>query len=351
MRKYKKWIRFLLCILSLFLIYNFIIYNLFTRKIDANHDQQTVGDLTRLSYSVGSMYLRDTTYFVPVRHIESGEFDYSKPIDILTIGDSFSNGGGSNYYQDFIATENGFNVLNIQPYNQLNSIETIALLQSSGYLKKVKPKYIIIESVERYAIEKIAGENNLNHTENIDTLMNYYAGKRYINEPPPISFMNTGNFKIPLYSFLYQLSNNAFFSKVYKVELQKDFFSVRNKRDLLFYFQDIKNISKANPITVSSMNQNLNTLAEKLKSDGIKLYFLPAPDKYNLYSDYIKDNPYPKSIFFEELRKLDKDYYFVDTKKILGDELTKGEKDIYYADDTHWGIKASKVLGKTIKFN
>ena len=63
---------------------------------------------------------------------------------------------------------------------------------------------------------------------------------------------------------------------------------------------------------------------------------MPCVDKYNLYSDYVVNNPYPRSIFFEKLRMLPKKYFFIDTKAILAAKLCKGEKDVFYADETHW---------------
>ena len=77
---------------------------------------------------------------------------------------------------------------------------------------------------------------------------------------------------------------------------------------------------------------------------------MPAVDKYNLYSPYIISNSYPKSILFEYLDTLPKDYIFINTKKILSEQLEKGEKDIFYADDTHWSHKASEVIIKDESF-
>ena len=71
---------------------------------------------------------------------------------------------------------------------------------------------------------------------------------------------------------------------------------------------------------------------------------MPAVDKYNLYSPYITSNNYAKSMFFEYLDTLPKDYIFINSKKILSEQLEKGEKDIFYVDDTHWSYKASNIL-------
>lgn len=73
---------------------------------------------------------------------------------------------------------------------------------------------------------------------------------------------------------------------------------------------------------------------------------MATTDKYDLYYDFIVDNPYPKNYLFDLLRETPKEYYFVDTKTILLEALKRGEKDIYYADDTHWSYRASEIISQ-----
>ena len=77
---------------------------------------------------------------------------------------------------------------------------------------------------------------------------------------------------------------------------------------------------------------------------------MPVVDKYNLYSNFIVDNPYPRSTFFEKLRQLPKRYAFIDTKQILMEELERGELDLYYPDDSHWSWKAPQKIFNTVRF-
>ena len=123
-------------------------------------------------------------------------------------------------------------------------------------------------------------------------------------------------------------------------------FSVMCGKDLLF-FKSKKFFSRAE---LARLNDNLNTLADRLNKKGIRLVFMPCVDKYTLYSDFIEHNPYPRSTFYEDFRPLTKRYLFIDTKAILMEELKKGEKDIFYADDTHWSWKASSKIFSRIKF-
>ena len=73
-----------------------------------------------MSYQIDMLHNRELKYTLPKKHLYKDNFNNHK-VDILTIGDSFSRGGGAgenSYYQDFIATELDVNVLNIQPYKK-----------------------------------------------------------------------------------------------------------------------------------------------------------------------------------------------------------------------------------------
>jgi hypothetical protein len=80
---------------------------------------------------------------------------------------------------------------------------------------------------------------------------------------------------------------------------------------------------------------------------------MPAVDKYELYRDLVVEADSaraPRSVFFQELRKLPKIYRFIDTKALLEEELKHGELDIYYADDSHWSWKAPQKIFETERF-
>jgi len=80
------------------------------------------------------------------------------------------------------------------------------------------------------------------------------------------------------------------------------------------------------------------------------LFFMPVVDKYDLYYNYISNNPYEKNYFFDILKVLDKQYTMIDTKNILNDLIIDNIKDVYYADDTHWSYKASEAIAEDKSF-
>jgi hypothetical protein len=126
---------------------------------------------------------------------------------------------------------------------------------------------------------------------------------------------------------------------------------VTNPRDLLFHIDEIKSLKRNSKENIELVNANLNRLADFLNRKNIKLIFLIAPDKYDVYSDFlVEENKYGNNRLFEELKKLPKNYVFIDTKSILQQAVKHGDKDIYYADDTHWSYKASELIIKSIEF-
>ncbi|MBF0502331.1 MAG: hypothetical protein HQM09_19480 [Candidatus Riflebacteria bacterium] len=150
-----------------------------------------------------------------------------------------------------------------------------------------------------------------------------------------------------LYNILYHFDEKAYFSKVYKVNLTKKLFSTQ-KNELLFYFADIDRIGFTTRNNVSVLNQELNILSRKIQDKGGKLIVLPCPDKYEVYCKYIANNILPKNNFFEFMDELQKEFVYIDTRKLLLEQIDNGKKDIYFADDTHWSPISAKLVANEI---
>jgi hypothetical protein len=353
MNKFRTWALAVVGFLIIFVGLNAVIWKLFTEEL-LTFKTYYNGGLDRAGYIVGSKHYRKPEFTLTRRHIENYEYA-GQHIDVLTIGDSFSNdkdNGRDPLYQDWIASTFNLTVMNIQyvPGAGSNELLTIAALLNSGYLDKVKPRSIIVQTVERRCIPLYFKKLDLGITLPLPEVEAYYRTAAYISNPPETGFINTGNFKFILYNVLYAFSDHAFISDVYVRELDRPFFSVRNDKRLLFYHHDVEYAPLATEQNVERLNDNFNAMADLLRKKGITLYFMPAADKYNMYSDHIVNNPYPKSRFFETLRTLPRQYVLVDTKAMLSEEIEKDVKDVYYADDTHWSWKASKKIAESMKF-
>jgi hypothetical protein len=358
MLTYKRFSRFLLYFLALFFLYNVVIWNCFTKRFLG-------GDLARIGYLYGVKSIRNNSIDLPRRHVEQEDYKGER-IDLITIGDSFSNGGGegkNKYYQDYIASINNIGVMNIEPFKEkeqeLDPITLASIYVNNGYFDSIRPRYVLISSVERECVIRFSRRIDFDRCISMEGFtslkrIGYQRKKNDIGKGEkeyPFAFINEGNFKLPLYNVYYNFSDHAFFSKTYKKKLNTSLFTLKDGKTLLFFYEDLLFIAKSNRASIAGLNDNLNRLADKLARKGIKLYFMPCVDKYNLYSEFIVNNRHPQSTFFELLRPLPKRYTFIDTKSILLKELRKGEKDISHVDDTHWTWKASKKIFETVRFD
>ena len=311
---------------------------------------------------------------LPRRHLEENEYSGQK-IGVLTIGDSFSSGGGgglNRYYQDYLASFSGVEVLNVLQYKKLDLISTVSLLNNNGYLERVRPAHVLIQCAEKECLNDLPGSIDFQRTLSEQELeqygrVDYYrhvaelqreeaapaAGTAAGTPGPPfqLGFFSEANLKLLRNSVLYHFSDHAVFSQVYKVKLDRPLFSVKDPDTLLFFHKDIKYRQKITPQNIARMNDYLNTLSDRLAARGISLSFMPVVDKFNLYSPYIVNRKYPESPFFETFRELPKRYRFIDTKALLREELARGEKDIYHADETHWSWKASRKIFESVRFD
>jgi len=329
---------------TLFLLFHLLVWEFITRDIFEVEDGYNIGDLARLSYLGEFKVKKKQMETLAKKH---GEYPNVDQATIVTIGDSFSNGdaGGLNpYYQDFLATRTGLSVVNVK--SKTGFIPTVLALLESGELKRLQTKVVIIESVERNALKHLSSEIPWETGFGLNDLPS-------ANDPirpaiPKVSVINKLNFNAVLYRLYYHFSDNAFFSKVYKKGLKQKMFSCSEGKTLLFFAGDLRGIAKYSIEKLRKMNNNLNRLSDLLAKADIKLVFMPAVDKYDLYLPWIVGEPPAQSPFFSDLRSLKKSYQFVDTKKILRKKLQNGEQDVFYCDDTHWSPVASEAVSRRI---
>lgn len=348
----KKWVYIFSIATSLFLGFHISIWFLYTSKIFDAYPKH-VGDLARMSYQLNSIHLREKRNItLPKRHITAGSYKIGEKIDVLTIGDSFFNagaGGINPFFQDYLATEKNLQILNIQSLKAgYTGLDTINVLYNSGWLDVFSPKAIIIETVQRLAIPRYGKKYNFDRTlaysEVQKELFTDAKWKKFL-EVPIVNFINTGNYKFLYYTLLYNFKDDAQ-KNVYKFNLKKELFSVKNKDSLLVYKDDVVSAKKVKQSDIKLINDNFNKLADKLRTKGIKLYFLVAANKFDVYYDFLEKKEFKKSNFFEFLDDLEKKYYFVNTLKIFNPLIEEGVKDIYFADDTHWSYKGSEAVAK-----
>ncbi len=273
-------------------------------------------------------------------YIASGNFE---SCDVLTIGDSFTNGRDGGSYPDYLVNEYGLKVLNARI-----GITGIYTINKLGWLDKISPKVVILESVER-EVQGYLGTKHIKPESTAKQEKALLTPKTATLEPDTTKFM-PAIFVQAVYEHFYNriyhsLHPEQLNSDVCITELDRPFFSNPGYENTLLHLSwDFWYLDSA--INAEMVNQNLNTAARFLKAKGIKLVFFAAADKYDLYYPYITDKKsHPENPLFHKLREVPgKEYIYIDTMTLLRQALERGEQDIYWLGDTHWSHKGIKIV-------
>ena len=314
------------------------------------------GDLNRIGkVSVPNDYRNKfkESFNLPIQYNEFSQIKVNQDtlFDIFTIGDSFSN--QKNYgYQNYLSAFYNYNLVNFNykgfPILNYNPLQYLNNMINGHVFDTLKTRYIVLQIVERDVIKYF---NKINDSDklNLSELKTKMDDSTLINLNPHTNISSyIKDIKLFYkYKLGYCFNNRAFTSDVYKMKLTKPLFSVNNNQ-LLFYARDIETINRNTKENIEQFNFNLNSISKKLNKNNIKLIVLISPDKYDLYSDYIVDSPYPENLYFKYFEEQTKDYYYIDTFNLFKAQLEMGIKDLYFADDTHWSPIASKLIARSI---
>lgn len=263
---------------------------------------------------------------------------------ILTIGDSFFQ-QGENGIQKYLI-QKGFEVKNLKPSN-INYNPVLYAYYMLKYRANEISNYniVIIESAERLLMNRIVETCfEMDKDTSEDSVLKYpfkidgfdKTEKLHQKGTDNSPLMNARNF------LLFKMGLGL--SPVLSCELNGDLFSSSEPNKLYFYRDDISNgvnLSENEKIQVVKV---FNTIESECKNIGVSFLFIVAVDKYDLYQDFIIDNPYPKKSINEDLRVAICDNRLVLSKDALYPHVQRGEKDIFYFNDSHWTNRANRIL-------
>ena len=278
-------------------------------------------------------------------YIASGK---TESFDLLTLGDSFSAGE----YQDYLLNQYGITSINANWYAK--GIDGLYMLLSSGIIDELKPRIVILESVERYV------QSNLGRVEVIpinmprDKVIQNLPAAAYALKAKTAARISSGllppvfvqwNINFLSNKIRYMLDPEKLGFAIYAANLDRGFFTNPGYEDKLFFYHEDLNYLKE-PLDAETANKNLNNAARMLKNKGIKLIFFAAVDKYDLYYPYITDKRgRPENTVFQKMRDVQgKEYIYVDTITPLREALARGEQDVYWLHDSHWSHKGIKIF-------
>jgi hypothetical protein len=211
------------------------------------------------------------------------------------------------------------------------------MLINNGFLERLSPKWVIVESSERSFADRLL---SLNLSDNVPLkeMLAYYKMDtvKPIAKKQPLLYETLNLFRLRLH----------YKNLVKSAKLTDSLFSVRDN-SLFFYQYDLRRTNISDNES-EAIHATIDALKQKLSSKGIKLIYVVAADKYDLYEPFIKNNPYPVNHTLDHFLSLDSTTYFINTKTLLQPLLKAGVKDVYMANDSHWSYIASETLAKKI---
>ena len=311
------------------------------------------GDLIRVGYVMNfgnyrSIFSEDFKQKHYYTQVANANLDTPKKYTILTIGDSFTAGKGFGY-KNHLAQKPNISVLHLDSFLFKNPIQTAYGIVNGDLLNTIKVDYVILQSVERDIIYR--SENlDINKKINIEIIkklaINYK--NRKIDSTKINKFSANRMIKFPIRNIGYFFDDNAFYSETYQVKTKEKLFSGKTN-NLLFLTTDLINVKKNNNVNaISKLNDVFNDLSKRFSLRGIKLIVMPSADKFDFYYDNIvENNKYKKPLFFDYFDTLPKNYFYINSKKVLKPYL-KNKKDLYFYDDTHWSPISDKIIANEL---
>ncbi|MCT2564061.1 alginate O-acetyltransferase AlgX-related protein [Chryseobacterium herbae] len=315
------------------------------------------GDLLRLAY-IPDLYPNyrknlDKEITAPEKkYVTLSENPQNKSFKVLTIGDSFSEFGPLGY-NNYIAQE--ASTLHIDRHFSKNPFQTLSEFVDDGFFDEYKIEYVVLESVEREIVERVLPTAPIEKTtlteinKELNQKKTAVHGAKEEQKGPSHTFFSNQSLSFLLNAGAF-LSGKKHIKNVYSYPMTNDQLFSNGSNRLLFYDDDYNALTaNNNEGSIQLLNHALNTLSDKLSKKNIKLIVLIAPDKYDLYYNFIKDkNDLINPVFFSLMQKQEKKYIYIESKKILTEKINSGIKDIYYYDDTHWTPKANKIMADEI---
>ena len=304
---------------------------------------QATGDLGRLAFvMVGEEYGKSIEQnelkeklFNNVRETEDLRNIH---VNVLTIGDSFSQQEQAGY-QNYMPQE-GLTVANTRRGLYDSPIQYAWNLLDAGVVDSTNIDVMVVEVGERDLSLRI-DNFSIDKVEVGEPYSPDDGGEENIFDVSQWSLLRTRDF------LMYRYAGR---NPVYDVELDRDFFDSREPRKLYFYCADVTNGMSIEVSILPKIKKVFDLLTSKAHERGFDLILMVPVDKYDLYQDYIVNNPYdhPKRIN-EEVRELFGDRLEVMLcKYTLLPLLENGEKDVFLFDNSHWSYKGSQAVGKEL---
>ena len=309
------------------------------------------GDLMRLALIKGGPEYRDSICLnlLPRVYYESVDNDSvlrASTRDVLVIGDSFSHGGGvgkEGDYVNYLAHDSGRHVAVYTPQDPtLSSPMQIAYdLLKLGGVDSTCIKNLVVQEVERYLVGR-----HIEFTTQHTSLSHSLPASEQKAAPASAKKEVSPLLRVKDYIFYHCFGANP----IYDVKLRQPMFGGAQPDRLYFYNEDVKFGIDLDEKAAHKVKTCFDEVIEMAAARGVNLVIVIACDKYDMYQDFILDNPYPAKTLNEDIERLmtpelDR---FVIAKRVLHPLVEQGVKDVYLFNDTHWSPASSRLIAAEV---
>ena len=278
-----------------------------------------MGRIGQIVYSK-EYHLQDKFHNVPMESMDWCNTSNFKSNRVIFIGDSFTR----SIYPNCVASIIQKPSAKFFAYNIDSPEETFVALCNANV---EMPHVVVLESVGRDFVFRLC---DLDFSSSI---------------LPQASVFERDKVKQTDFSTFYKnqiIDNHA----ILTVSLKDSLFSCPQKENkLYFYYEDL---SFPDEDLIQTAVSKLDTLFQLAKRTNIRLFYVVAADKYDVYQEFAIENGFPKKEVLEKFEKFESNPYFVNTKTVLVEKARQGVKDLYYADDTHWSPVGAQIVAEEI---
>ena len=266
--------------------------------------------------------------------------------DVLVIGDSFSHGGGvgkEGDYVNYLAHDSERHVAVYTPQDPtLSSPMQIAYdLLKLGGVDSTCIKNLVVQEVERYLVGR-----HIEFTTQHTSLSHSLPASEQKAAPASAKKEVSPLLRVKDYIFYHCFGANP----IYDVKLRQPMFGGAQPDRLYFYNEDVKFGIDLDEKAAHKVKTCFDEVIEMAAARGVNLVIVIACDKYDMYQDFILDNPYPAKTLNEDIERLmapelDR---FVIAKRVLHPLVEQGVKDVYLFNDTHWSPESSRLIAAEV---
>jgi hypothetical protein len=277
-----------------------------------------------------------------------------KDAEIITMGDSFFE---ANYETPPVAYQlqqlTGKNVYNVDRKDfKAAGDNPLVYLDTINY-QKGKAKYLVLEVVERYALDTSTRYQYTNYKDfakfsglvlqsDTKAKTEYTRGIKSFIDTPNLQYFFYNN---RLVAPIYEIGKNFRFEVLGEIDKRTPIYT--DNPSMLFYYEDVDfNKTNTEKKYVDMMAFNISLLGKTLKEKyDLELIYVIMPTKYTIYGKYHPDfkgyNGFIPSVL-DSLQKLNVNTF--DTYSLYTTALDINKDLLYYSGDTHFTPRGKKLI-------